>query len=139
MDGHYHDDPIENYEYFGQENCFSGRLGSYVNHDIGDLYVDEEFGNYMRILTFLSQLHSALGLSSPSPFRVLEPSQNRLYPNYCGQTVGSGMNRQHHGSENQQKGLRGFQSHGSSPGRSIVKLLSRAHFSWSTIKILAGS
>ena len=56
MDGHYYGSPIENYEpdeYFAQDGCFSEQTRSY---DIGDLDVDEldlEFGNYMRILTFI--------------------------------------------------------------------------------------
>ena len=53
MDGHYYGSPIEPDEYFAQDGCFSGQTRSY---DIGDLDIDEldlEFGNYMRILTFI--------------------------------------------------------------------------------------
>jgi hypothetical protein len=65
MDDHYYDDPFENdgpYEdtrYFIQEGCFGGQTGPYVNHDIGDPNIDDlelEFGNYMRVLTFIFTL-----------------------------------------------------------------------------------
>ena len=63
MDGHYYNDPIENYEpdentlYFTQKDHFSEQTGSYyMNHGHGNIDLDDldvEFGNYMRILTFI--------------------------------------------------------------------------------------
>jgi len=131
MDGHYYDDPIENYDpdentrYFTQKDGFSGQTGSYGDLDLDDL--DIEFGNYMRILTFILHSYSqyfSLGLSSPSPMRILEPSQNRIYLNHPVHTVRPGVStRQHHDSENQQRIFRGFQNNGSSLSKPVIVLL----------------
>jgi len=56
MDGHYYDDPIENYEPDENTLHFTRKdtRSYYMNHgdiDLDDL--DVEFGNYMRILTFI--------------------------------------------------------------------------------------
>jgi hypothetical protein len=61
MDGHYYDDPIEDYEpdenprYFAQECSSSGQTASVMNSDIGGFYddLDLEYGKYMRVLNFV--------------------------------------------------------------------------------------
>src|SRR3977135_2717309 len=50
--------------------------------------------------------------------RVLEPSQNLLYPNHRAQTLRSGLSvRQYRGSANDQKVFQGFKNNRSSPSK----------------------
>lgn len=55
MDGHYYDDPIEDYETDDNSHYFTQEwTGSYMNETINNFYHDDldlEYGEYMRILS----------------------------------------------------------------------------------------